>query len=129
MTSKKEIAEHKNYTDQNCKSPESWKEITPLPTEAFKNANKIISFPTKRISKTFLTSGTTSSSTGQHHFLDTSLYEKSILATWNKLKLLNCLICLTQSHECNNESSLIHMFKTLNGKYLINSSVKLISKR
>ena len=113
----------KNYTDQNCKSPESWKEITPLPTEAFKNANKIISFPTKRISKTFLTSGTTGNSTGQHHFLDTSLYEKSILATWNKLKLPKLpLICLTQSHECNNESSLIHMFKTLNGKYLINSS-------
>ena len=112
----------KNYTDQNCKNPQSWKEITPIPTEAFKSA-KIISFPEKRISKTFLTSGTTGDSTGQHHFLDTSLYEKSILATWKKLNLPKLpLICLTQSHECNNKSSLIHMFKTLNGKYLINSS-------
>ena len=112
----------KNYTDQNCKNPQSWKEITPIPTEAFKSA-KIISFPEKRISKTFLTSGTTGDSKGQHHFLDTSLYEKSILATWKKLNLPKLpLICLTQSHECNNKSSLIHMFKTLNGKYLINSS-------
>ena len=112
----------KNYTDQNCKNPQSWKEITPIPTEAFKSA-KIISFPEKRISKTFLTSGTTGDSKGQHHFLETSLYEKSILATWKKLNLPKLpLICLTQSHECNNKSSLIHMFKTLNGKYLINSS-------
>ena len=112
----------KNYTDQNCKNPQSWKEITPIPTEAFKSA-KIISFPEKRISKTFLTSGTTGDSKGQHHFLDTSLYEKSILATWKKLNLPKLpLICLTQSHECNNKSSLIHMFKTLNGKHLINSS-------
>ena len=112
----------KNYTDQNCKNPQIWKEITPIPTEAFKSA-KIISFPEKRISKTFLTSGTTGDSKGQHHFLDTSLYEKSILATWKKLNLPKLpLICLTQSHECNNKSSLIHMFKTLNGKYLINSS-------
>ena len=63
---------------------------------------------------------------GKHHFFDTSIYEKSVLATWNKLNLPKLpLICLTQSPKVNKTSSLIHMFNTLGGKYLINSSGKI----
>ena len=113
----------RKYSDLHCKSPSSWREIVPIPTEAFKNTGKLISFPEKNITKTFLTSGTTGDKQGEHHFCDTSIYEKSILATWNKLNLPKLpLICLTQSPQVNTTSSLIHMFNTLGGKYLINSS-------
>ena len=116
----------RKYTDLHCKSPNTWREIIPIPTEAFKNTEKLISFPEKNITQTFLTSGTTGTVQGQHHFFDTSIYEKSVLATWNKLNLPKLpLICLTQSPKVNKTSSLIHMFNTLGGKYLINSSGKI----
>ena len=116
----------RKYTDLYCKSPNSWGEIIPIPTEAFKNTVKLISFPEKKITQTFLTSGTTGTVQGKHHFFDTSIYEKSVLATWDKLNLPQLpLICLTQSPEANKESSLVHMFNTLGGKYLINSSGKI----
>ena len=116
----------RKYTDLHCKSPNTWREITPIPTEAFKNTEKLISFPEKNITQTFLTSGTTGTVQGKHHFFDTSIYEKSVLATWDKLNLPQLpLICLTQSPETNKESSLVHMFNTLGGKYLINSSGKI----
>ncbi|MBA4715769.1 MAG: hypothetical protein ACJ0IZ_08585 [Verrucomicrobiales bacterium] len=116
----------RKYTDLHCKSPNSWREIIPIPTEAFKNPEKLISFPEKNITQTFLTSGTTGTVQGKHHFFDTSIYEKSVLATWDKLNLPQLpLICLTQSPEVNKVSSLVHMFNTLGGKYLINSSGKI----
>lgn len=116
----------RKYTDLHCKSPNTWREIIPIPTEAFKNTEKLISFPEKKITQTFLTSGTTGTVQGKHHFFDTSIYEKSVLATWNKLNLPKLpLICLTQSPKVNKTSSLIHMFNTLGGKYLINSSGKI----
>ena len=45
-----------NYADNYCSNPETWHEVAPIPTEALKNTN-LITFPEKRISKTFLTSG------------------------------------------------------------------------
>lgn len=111
-----------NYADNYCSNPETWHEVAPIPTEAFKNTN-LISFPETRISKTFLTSGTTGDTRGKHHFVDTSIYEKSILTSWKNLNLPNLpIVCLSQSPITNCQSSLIHMFGTLNGKFLIGSS-------
>ena len=59
---------------------------------------------------------------GQHHFFDTSLYEKSILATWNKLNLPKLpLICLTQSPHTITNQSHSHV-QDIEWKILINSS-------
>ena len=112
----------RNYAATYCANPKSWQEVAPIPTEAFKSTN-LISFPETRISKTFLTSGTTGDTRGKHHFIDTSIYEKSILTSWKNLNLPNLpIVCLSQSPAINCQSSLIHMFGTLNGKFLIGSS-------
>lgn len=112
----------RNYAATYCSSPETWQEVAPIPTEVFKNTS-LISFPEKRISKTFLTSGTTGDTRGKHHFVDTSIYEKSILTSWKILDLPRLpIVCLSQSPTINCQSSLIHMFGTLNGKFLIGSS-------
>ena len=111
------------YANQYCQYPKKWQDVAPIPTEAFKNIEKIISFPEENISKTFLTSGTTTETRGRHHFMDTSIYEKSILTSWQNLKLPNLpVISLSQSPTINSESSLIHMFGVLKAKFLIGSS-------
>ena len=43
----------RKYSDLHCKSPSSWREIVPIPTEAFKNTEKLISFPEKILQKLF----------------------------------------------------------------------------
>ncbi len=114
----------RNYCESICKEPRSWQDITPLPTEAFKNSNEpIISFSKKQISSTFLTSGTSGEIRGSHHFYNLKVYEKSIRTAWTNLQLPNLpMICLTQSPTASPDSSLIHMFATLGGKFSINSS-------
>ncbi|MEE2808044.1 MAG: hypothetical protein VYB73_01925 [Verrucomicrobiota bacterium] len=114
----------RNYCESVCKEPESWRDVPPLPTEAFKDSNgKIISFSEKQIDSTFLTSGTTGEMKGSHHFCNLKLYEKSIRTSWSNLQLPELpLICLTQSPTASPDSSLIHMLATLGGKFSINSS-------
>ena len=112
------------YCESVCKEPESWRNIPPLPTEAFKDSKKkIISFSDQQIDSTFLTSGTTGEMKGAHHFSNLKLYEKSIRTSWHNLQLPELpLICLTQSPIASPNSSLIHMLATLGGKFLINSN-------
>jgi len=114
----------RKYCDSVCKEPESWKNIPPLPTEAFRDSKKkIISFSEKQIVSTFLTSGTTGETKGAHHFSNLKLYEKSIRTSWQNLLLPELpLICLAQSPIAAPDSSLIHMLATLGGKFLINSN-------
>ena len=114
----------RNYCESIRNESRSWQDIPPLPTEAFKSPNKqIISFSEKQIGSTFLTSGTTGEMRGSHHFCNLKLYEKSIRSAWTNLRLPKLpMICLAQSPTASSDSSLNHMFATLGGKFLINSS-------
>ena len=114
------------YSESVHSAPKTWREIPPVPTGAFKDARRPIVASTLAATKTFLTSGTTGETRGAHHFLSTRLYEASILACWQDLKLPNLpLICLTQPPTIAPDSSLIHMFATLGGRFAIGSDGNL----
>src|SRR5690606_21416454 len=61
-----------------------WEAIPAISTDAFKSAD-LVSFPVDQSQKCFRTSGTTRDERGKHHFLNTKLYEKSILEGWAQL--------------------------------------------
>ena len=115
------------YCESVQPTPSRWQDIPPIPTAAFKNADlPIASFAPEQATKTFLTSGTTGESRGAHHFRDLALYEASIRTAWKKLALPQLpFICLTQSPRVDPDSSLIHMFATLGGRFLIGSDATL----
>jgi hypothetical protein len=115
------------YSESICANPTTWHDIPPIPTEAFKSANlPITAFPPKEATKTFLTSGTSGETRGAHQFLNTTLYDLSIRTTWRDLALPDLpIICLTQPPTVDSTSSLIHMFATLGGRFLIGSDGKL----
>ena len=119
------------YSESICPRPRSWRELPPLPTEAFKNPQQpIAAFSTAEASATFRTSGTTGESRGAHHFLDLELYERSIRAAWAELELPNLRpICLTQPPALASDSSLVHMFATLGGRFVIGSDAVLDPNR
>lgn len=124
---KAQCAPLRAYSESICAKPTTWKEIPPIPTEAFKSADRpITAFPLKETSKTFLTSGTSGETRGEHHFLNTTLYDQSIRTAWRDLTLPDLpIICLTQPPTIDSNSSLIHMFATLGGRFLIGSDGKL----
>lgn len=106
-----------NYCLQLNRSPENvsiWTEIPALPTNAFKYPD----FPLTSsgvISKTFLTSGTTTETRGAHHFPDTSLYEHSLTQAWQNARFpVLPTLFLAPSAEDAPQSSLSHMFHYLN---------------
>ena len=111
------------YSESLCPQPERWQDIPAVPTEAFKNDEfPVACAPPGGAAKTFLTSGTTGEARGAHHFISTRLYEQSIRSAWRELDLPDLpLICLTQPPALSPESSLIHMFATLDGRFLIGS--------
>jgi hypothetical protein len=90
-----------------------WREIPAVPQSVFKRF-RLSAGPPNAITKTFLTSGTTGETRGQHHFLNTRLYDLAIVRGWERLELpkLRTLI-LTPSPAAAPQSSLSHMLGVL----------------
>ena len=61
-----------------------WREIPAVPVGAFKTA-RLSAAPPEEITRTFRTSGTTGEGYGEHHFIDTGLYDAAVLAGWDRL--------------------------------------------
>lgn len=108
---------YRNFCLQLNRSPEDisvWSEIPALPTNTFKYPT----FPLTcggEITKTFLTSGTTTETRGAHHFPDTSLYELSLTQAWQNARLPDLPpFFLAPSAKEAPQSSLSHMFHQLN---------------
>jgi len=93
--------------------PRTWREIPAVPQSAFKQAS-LTCIPEGRCEVTFRTSGTTGETRGTHFFFDTTLYDASILRSWQSLRLpqLRQVIFAPHPKEAPH-SSLSHMFATL----------------
>jgi len=106
---------YQNFCNAIGTTPEQivhWHDIPALPTDAFKaDALPLITFPKEDVQKTFLTSGTTTETKGQHHFPSTDLYDQSIINAWHELKLPEPTnaIFLIPHPEHSPHSSLSHM--------------------
>ncbi len=92
---------------------EHWREIPAVPTSAFRHA-ALRTFPETGIVATFQTSGTTGEGFGRHDFRSLRLYETSILAAWEALKIppLPQVILIRRPGDAPH-SSLSHMMGTL----------------
>ncbi len=82
-----------------------------MPTRAFKLTRHPLTCG-ENITKTFLTSGTTTETRGSHHFPDTALYEHAITCGWPLPQLPTFF--LAPSNQEAPQSSLSHMFARLN---------------
>jgi hypothetical protein len=92
---------------------EDWREIPAVPQSVFKRFRLSVA-PPEAITKTFLTSGTTGETRGQHHFINTRLYDAAIVAGWERLALPQSrLLILTPPPAEAPQSSLSHMFGIL----------------
>ena len=91
-----------------------WREIPAVPQSAFKTARLSVA-PPGMIARTFRTSGTTGEGFGEHHFIDTRLYDAAVLAGWDLLvrRNVDAVILLTPQSEDAPHSSLSQMFSTL----------------
>ena len=107
-----------------------WREIPAVPQSAFKTARlacfppvpvgEAVSFPysdggAARTPVTFHTSGTTGESRGEHHFIDTRLYDAAILHGWDMLaqRRAGAAILLAPLDTDAPHSSLSHMLRVL----------------
>ena len=94
-------------------SPGNWREIPAVPQAMFKRF-RLSCFPARLTTTTFRTSGTTGETRGAHHFLDTSLYEASLLAAWRRMRMPKLpSLFLAQTSADAPDSSLAHMFGVL----------------
>lgn len=103
----------------NHSSTDDWRAIPALTTDTFKHATPPSCLTAEQCSTTFMTSGTTGETRGQHHFRSTELYETSILEGWQQLGLptpTNLLI-LTPPPAQSPHSSLSHMMEVLRQQY------------
>lgn len=93
--------------------PKTWREIPAVPQAMFKHY-RLACFPPAATQTVFRTSGTTGETRGEHHLLNTDLYQASVLAGWNQLALpdLRPLILAPKSAEAPH-SSLARMFQFL----------------
>ena len=91
-----------------------WREIPAVPVGAFKSARLTVA-PPELVTRTFRTSGTTGETLGEHHFLDTALYDAAILAGWDALvrKRAGAAILLAPVDPGALHSSLSHMLLRL----------------
>jgi len=95
--------------------PKTWREIPAVPQAMFKRF-RLSCFPAKLTPVTFRTSGTTGETRGEHHLADAALYEASILAGWQRLRLPRLpALFLAQTPDEAPDSSLTHMFGVLAG--------------
>ena len=97
-------------------APKTWRKIPAVPQAMFKRF-RLSCFPSKLTPVIFRTSGTTGETRGAHHFADTALYEASILAGWQRLRLPKLpALFLAQRPDEVPDSSLTHMFGVLAGR-------------
>ena len=96
--------------------PKSWREIPAAPQGAFKR-HRLSVAPPESVGKTFRTSGTTGEGFGEHHFVNTRLYEAAVIAGWQRLDLPRDAwpVILAPRPEDAPHSSLAHMLGTLAG--------------
>ena len=96
--------------------PESWREVPAVPQSTFKR-HRLSVASSDAIAKTFRTSGTTGEGFGEHHFVNTRLYEAAVVAGWQRLDLPRDAwpMILAPSPAEAPHSSLAHMFGTLAG--------------
>ena len=96
--------------------PKTWREIPAVPQSAFKRFRLSVA-PPEEIGKTFRTSGTTGEGFGEHHFVNTRLYEAAVLAGWQRLNLPREAwpVILAPRPEEAPHSSLAHMLGALAG--------------
>lgn len=116
-----------------------WEEIPAVPQAMFKRF-RITCIPPELTTKTFRTSGTTGETRGEHHLLDTRLYEAAALAGWRKITVSrDQTVFLTPSPLEVSDSSLAHMFGAIaetlpngrfgEGNFFCNASGQLDSAR
>ncbi|MEP6669576.1 MAG: hypothetical protein ABJF10_10515 [Chthoniobacter sp.] len=92
---------------------QDWREIPAVPQSVFKRFRLSVA-PPAFVTTTFLTSGTTGESRGQHHFLTTRLYDAAILRGWERLALPSWrTVILTPPPVQAPHSSLSHMLGVL----------------
>ncbi|MEQ1850294.1 MAG: acyl-CoA reductase [Chthoniobacteraceae bacterium] len=97
----------------NRHEPVNWREIPAVPQSMFKRF-RLSCIPPSLVTKTFRSSGTTSSARSELHLPDTALYEAALLAGWRRLgqpRLRSIL--LSRKPDESPDSSLTHMFGTL----------------
>lgn len=110
---------YRRYALSLGKSPETvatWQDIPAVPTDAFKlPRHPLRCFPAEATRTIFRTSGTTRDTRGEHAFDDLRLYETSILEGWKQVNLPQPANpwFLSQAPEIERDSSLVHMFDTL----------------
>ena len=106
--------------------PRSWREIPAVPQSAFKSARLSVA-PPEQITRTFRTSGTTGEGFGEHHFIDTRLYECAVQYGWARLGLrARCQYALVAAPDDAPHSSLSHMIGALTA--LTTSTVFFVGK-
>jgi acyl-coenzyme A synthetase/AMP-(fatty) acid ligase len=90
-----------------------WREIPAVPQSAFKTARLSVA-PPGMIARTFRTSGTTGEGYGEHHFINTGLYDAAAVRGWQRLGLGRLPhFMLTPNPWVAPHSSLSHMMATL----------------
>ena len=91
----------------------TWREIPAVPQSAFKLARLSVA-PVGMIAQTFRTSGTTGEGFGEHHLMDTKLYDEAVVRGWQRLGVARLRhLILTPPPELAPHSSLSHMTATL----------------
>jgi hypothetical protein len=91
-------------------APRNWREIPAVPQAAFKRSN-MSCVPVEAVQTVFRTSGTTGETRGEHHFLDTRLYDATIVRGWDWLGVERLpLRVIARRAEDAPDSSLSHMF-------------------
>jgi hypothetical protein len=102
----------------NVPQPRSWREIPAVPQAAFKHS-QLSCVPLEAVQKVFRTSGTTGETPGEHHFLDTRLYDAAIVRGWEWLGVERVPLCvIARSENDAPDSSLSHMFNVVAREFL-----------
>ena len=112
-----------------------WREIPAVPQSAFKSARLAVA-PPALVTRIFRTSGTTGEGFGEHHFIDTQLYDAAVLAGWDRLGLprLYTYALVRSAWVADPHSSLSQMMSTLayrsNGiNFLVDPEGKLVGTK
>jgi acyl-coenzyme A synthetase/AMP-(fatty) acid ligase len=97
----------------NVPAPQSWQEIPAVPQAAFKRS-KMSCVPVEAGQTVFRTSGTTGETRGEHHFLDTHLYDAAIVRGWDWLGVERLPVrVIARRPKETPDSSLSHMFSVI----------------
>lgn len=105
-------AVYRSYVERRGVTPSTWKEVPPVPTEAFKHV-PLCSGDPERASRLFETSGTSGTRRGTRYVLHEELYRASLLASFERHLLHDgarpALVSLIPDPEDAPRSSLSYM--------------------